>query len=146
MLHTADYLEKTDFALDSSQTLCYASRTQLWRWEGANIPIPSAWRLLPARYGCLQAARLISLVILWMGHFFCAPSNSAAENGIYFFKVAASIMSDTRGIHFLGLTSRAMVSHLLSAIASTRVCCRIWDLRHPQFSELGFLKAVFISD
>lgn len=56
------------------------------------------------------------------GTFPCAPGNSVATVGIYSLKVAPSKTSDTRGIHFLGLTSTARntESQPLSAAASTR--------------------------
>ena len=84
-----------------------------------------------------------------MGHLFCTPSNSAAEVGIYFFKVATSITSDTRGIHFLGPTStaRGTVSQLLSATASTHTpAAESGSFGVGNFLNLAFLKAVFVSD
>lgn len=111
---------KTAFAPGSSQTLCQTSRTRLWPWEGAKIPTRSAWRQLPARSVVSASSRAHFLRDSLDGTFPRAPGNSAAAVGIYFLKAAPSTTSDTRGIHFLGLTATARNSelHLLSAAVS----------------------------
>lgn len=135
---------KADFAPGSSQTLRYTSRTWLWRWEGANIPIRSAWRLLPARYVVSASSRAHFLSDSLDGTFPCAPGNSAAAVGIYFLKAALSKTSDTRGIHFLGLssTARNMEAQLLSAAESTRLS-RVREFWRWEFSECGLSKGCF---
>lgn len=102
MLHTADYLEKQTLLLISARLCVPLQEPDSGNGRGPVFPLSLPGDCFQLGMSRLQAAELISVEILWTGHFSCSPSNGAADAGIYSFRAATSIMSELRGTRFLG--------------------------------------------